>query len=68
MGTHIAPAVILESVTHGAYDLLYKPFVASSIIQMIEHSLSQGRPVRINRDNKSVAQSKMRISLEALKR
>ena len=55
MGTHITPAVILESVNRGAYDLLYKPFVASSIIHMIEHSLNLDRRVRINRDSKSVA-------------
>jgi two-component system response regulator PilR (NtrC family) len=55
MGTHITPAVILESVNRGAYDLLYKPFVTSSIIHMIEHSLNRDRRIRISRDNKSVA-------------
>jgi hypothetical protein len=34
---------------------LYKPFVTSSIIHMIEHSLNRDRRIRISRDNKSVA-------------
>ena len=45
MGTHITPAIILESVNRGAFDLLYKPFVSACLIPMIELQLTREPPL-----------------------
>lgn len=55
MGTHITIAVILEAVSRGAQDLLYKFFVASSIIQKIEYLLKQEPSIHYARDEKLTA-------------
>jgi two-component system OmpR family response regulator len=55
MGTNITIAVILESVRRGAHDLLYKFFVASSIVPKIEYLLSQERPFNFYPQEKRTA-------------
>jgi DNA-binding NtrC family response regulator len=41
MGTHITTATILESVNHGAFDVVYKPFLSSIILQRLDYLLSR---------------------------
>src|SRR5215510_9747935 len=49
MGTHITPSVILEAVSRGALDLLYKPFLSSTIAKKMAHLL--GHNARLHPDH-----------------
>jgi len=55
MGTRITPALICESIRSGAVELLYKAFVACSIIHKIEYLLSHDPRVGCNGDRKKSA-------------
>ena len=55
MGTHITTATILESVSHGAFDVVYKPFLSSIIIQRLDHLLSRAPLLHRNRQQRRTA-------------
>src|ERR1700759_3959537 len=41
MGTHITTSVILKAITLGAFEVVYKPFLSSIIVQRLEQWFSQ---------------------------
>lgn len=55
MGAHITPALICEAIRCGAVELLYKAFVACSMIQKIEYLLSHDPRVDYNSNRKKSA-------------
>ncbi|MEW6130369.1 MAG: response regulator [Acidobacteriota bacterium] len=55
MGVQITPAIILEAINSGAVELLYKPFVAVSLIPKIEFLLNHNLPIEQNPTEKKSA-------------
>jgi DNA-binding NtrC family response regulator len=55
MGACITPALICEAINCGAVELIYKAFVACSIIHKIEYLLSHDPRIGCNGDRKKSA-------------
>jgi DNA-binding NtrC family response regulator len=55
MGADITPALICEAINFGAVELIYKAFVACSIIHKIEYLLSHDPRIGCNGDRKKSA-------------